>query len=52
MTEKQGRCHCCDRYFEMQESPDGGTTCSKKCSNEYTSYLMEGINEKRKYNIC
>ncbi len=40
---EQGRCHNCDRYFEMQESPDGGSTCSTKCSNEYTSYLMEGL---------
>ena len=36
---KTGRCHNCDCYFDMLESPDGGTTCSVKCSNEYSGYL-------------
>lgn len=43
LDRTMGRCHNCDRYFEMHESPDGGHTCSKKCSSEYLAYLNEGI---------
>ena len=41
--EEVGRCHNCDKYFQMSNSPDGGTTCSEKCSKEYLAYLNEGI---------
>ena len=39
------RCHNCDRYFPSEISPDGGTTCSEKCSKEYLEYLNEGLKE-------
>ena len=38
-NEKVGRCHNCGGYFQMSESPDGGTTCSAICSQQYATYL-------------
>ena len=41
------RCHNCDRYFPLELSPDGGATCSEKCSREYLEYLNEGLKRRR-----
>ena len=41
--EEVRRCHNCDKYFQISESPDGGTTCSEKCSSEYLTYLNDTI---------
>ena len=37
------RCHNCDSYQLLNKSPDGGTTCSEKCSREYMGYLNHKI---------
>lgn len=43
--EEIERCHNCDKYFQISNSPDGGKTCSEKCSKEYLLYLNEEIME-------
>ena len=40
------RCHNCGEYAPLNNSPDGGVTCSKKCSDEYLAYLNKPINEE------
>lgn len=45
VKQQYGRCHNCDRYFPIEQSPDSGTTCSEKCSKKYCEYLMEGLND-------
>ena len=37
------RCHNCDGYARIEKSPDGGITCSNKCSVEYVAYLNKLI---------
>ena len=39
------RCHNCDRYERLENSSDGGITCSEKCSREYLDYLNRECTE-------